>query len=294
MQVKKNIGYIILLFLLTYVTIVYTSSTAEFFKINLDVRTAALADITVSYTYPLSSVYGNPANIVGGKGIEFAYTKWLADVYGNTVVACYSLLNERFGMGLGYSSLGTEFTNVATQDKIVYSDSLISLVLGYKFFNKINIGLSVKDYIQKLDDVSNNAVVLDFGSSFVTKKIVLSIVLKNLGTQLSETKEEIPLQLNLGGKFVILNTEEQKMNLYLEGSVFKDATIYKIATEYTYLGIFTARLGYKFNTDLDKFSLGIGTKFVIPKVKIKTVLDISYIPFGSLGEVVKFSFGIKF
>jgi len=275
-----------------------TQYSADFLNINLDIITSALADVSASYDSPFSSVFTNPANIVGGVGIEIGSTKWLADLNGNTIVLCYSLGREKakLGLGLGYASLSTEFQNVATQQNIKYSDSIISAVVGYKLFSKVRLGLNIKNYLQQLDDISNTALSVDFGSSFVTKKVVLGIVIKNIGSQLSETKEELPLRIDFGSKFVLIGSQEekQKINLFLESSVSQEYTIYKAAVEYIYRNVLSVRFGYKFNTDVDKLTFGVGTKVKIPKINLKSVIDLSYIPYGSLGEVVKFSFGIKF
>jgi len=275
-----------------------TQYSADFLNINPDIRTSALADVSASYNYPFSSVFTNPANIVGGIGIEVGSTKWLADLNGNTIVICYSIGGEKanLGFGLGYASLSTEFQNVATQQNIKYSDSIISAVVGYKLFSKLGLGLTIKNYIQQLDDISNTALAIDFGSSFVTKKVVLGIVIKNIGTQLSETKEGLPIRIDFGSKFVLIGSQEdkQKINLFIEGSVSQENTVYKTAVEYVYHNVLSARIGYKFNTDIDKLTFGVGTKVKIPKINLKSVIDLSYIPYGSLGEVVKFSLGVKF
>ena len=275
-----------------------TQYPADFLNINLDVRTAALADVSASYNYSLSSVFNNPANVVGVVGMEFGSTKWLADLGGNSVAICYSLggIKARLGLGLGYAFVSTKFQDVITQKDIKYSDNLISAVVGYRFFDKIRLGLAIKNYIQQLDEKSNTALAVDIGGSFVTKKVVLGMVAKNFGTQLSETKEELPLKIDFGAKFVLVGSQEdrQKINLFIENSVLKQITVYKIAVEYIYQNILSIRLGYKFNTDVEKLTFGVGTKVKIPKINLKSELNLSYIPYGSLGEVVKFSIGVKF
>ncbi|MCX7716303.1 MAG: PorV/PorQ family protein [Endomicrobia bacterium] len=298
MQVKKMKFLFIysLIFLSIYS---FSVSYSDFLNINLDIRTAALADILSVYPSPFSSVYGNPANSLGIKGIEFGYIQWIGDVVGNSVIAGYSFGGEekeqkKVGIGVGYTKLGTEFEDVLTQQSIQYYDSLLSFVVGYRLLKKLNLGVSVRSYIQQLDNISNTALVFDLGSSFIAKKFGVGVVLKNLGTQLSKTKEELPTRIDVGMKFPILHKEEQKINMFMEcSSILNNATIYKIASEYIYMDVLFARIGYKFNTDMDKFSLGVGAKLTIPKIKLKTNIDLSYIPFGSLGEVVKISFCAK-
>lgn len=296
MQIKK-VKHLMCFFILASECLLF-SSFAEFLNINIDGRTSALADVTSVYTYPFSSIYGNPANCIGIKGVEFGYTQWLSDIVGNTVIAGYSFGSKdkpRLGVGVGYTILGTEFTDIVTQKSIKYADSLSSIVVGYSVFKNLRLGISIKYYLQQMDTISNTAIVIDTGGSFVTKKVVLGMSLRNFGSSLSETKQNLPSRIDVGMKCVILEKEEQqKINLLLEtSSILNDKTVYKVSAEYTYLDVLTARVGYKFNTDLDKFSLGIGAKVKVPKVKLKTNIDLSYIPFGSLGSVLKVSFGIK-
>lgn len=300
MQVKKNIIILfVTIFILCSFLFLYGKSFTDFLNINLDIRTSALGDVSSVYTYPFSSIYGNPANCIGIRGVEFGYTQWVADIAGNSIVAGYSFggkENTKIAVGVGYTSLGTEFIDIVTQKSIKYSDSLSSLVVGYQILKKLRIGVSVKNYVQQMDKISNTAIFGDIGCSFVSKKIVLGVALKNLGSEVSETGQKLPTRIDTGFKFVILEKEEQqKISVFVESSsILEDKTIYKVSAEYTYLDILIARMGYKFNTDVDKFSLGIGAKVKIPKIKLKTNIDLSYIPFGGLGEVVKVSFGVKF
>lgn len=225
-------------------TITKTGTTvAQFLKIGVDARGAAMGGAFAAMEGDLSAMHWNPAGLGHHRGVGamFVHSEWLADLNFNYAAVAFNL-GEVGIMGLNVTSLSTPDEPVRTVERPEGTGELFNsndLALGLTFARQLtdrfSIGGSVKFIRQNIWHMSAGAVALDIGALFTTpfKNVRLGASIVNFGSDMRLDGRDIqfsndPDPFNQGNvEFVNALYETDKFPLPLAFRVGVATELYK-------------------------------------------------------------------
>ncbi len=176
-------------------TITKTGTTvAQFLKIGVDARGAAMGGAFAAMEGDLSAMHWNPAGLGHHRGIGamFAHSEWLAGMNFNYAALAFNL-GEAGIMGLSVTSLSTPNDAVRTVEQpegtgefFNANDLALGVTFARRLTDRFSIGGSVKFIRQNIWHMSAGAVALDIGALFTTpfKNIRLGASIVNFGSDM--------------------------------------------------------------------------------------------------------------
>lgn len=183
-------------------TITKTGTTsAQFLKIGVDARSAAMGNAFAGMQGSLSAMHYNPAGLSQISGMEaiFSHHTWLADINYNYFAFAFEMP--------GFGTLGASVTSLGIPDDVVRtverpdgtgeffnaSDIAIGLTFARQLTDKFSIGGSVKFIRQNIWHSSANGVAADIGALFTTpfKNIRLGASIINFGSDMKMNGRDI-------------------------------------------------------------------------------------------------------
>ena len=307
----KNIKSLLIIFLILIFSFVNVyaffskddvgTTTAQFLKLGIGARSAALGNAVASVYTATDSIYWNPSNLgyMDRKELSFSHTIWFEDISYQWLA--FALPTEKygvFGAAVQYVSYGSmdriDNTNVHYGS---FSPIDMALYLSYaNNYKKVYYGASLKYIYSKIEN-SASAVAADFGVNYDLNNNRTSVgaALTNVGTKMKFNKEEenLPMLFKSGISHFITYDWMVSFDLNFP----RDNEIYfNLGTEY-YIEIaksaeLALRAGYDGrNKDVPGFNwltLGFGLQY------LDYVFDYAFIPYGDIGMTHRFSFSIKF
>ena len=152
------------------------TAVAQFLKIGVDARGAAMGGAFAAMEGDLSAVHWNPAGLGHHRGLEaiFAHSEWLADMNFNFAAVAFNL-GELGVAGLSVTSLSTPEDLVrtveqpeGTGEKFSANDLALGLTFARRLTDRFSIGGTLKFVRQGIWHMSATAVALDVGALFTT------------------------------------------------------------------------------------------------------------------------------
>lgn len=176
-------------------TITKTGTTvAQFLKIGVDARGAAMGGAFAAMEGDLSAMHWNPAGLGHhqGIGVMFAHNQWLADMNFHFAAVAFDI--QGLGvMGLSVTSLGVPDDFVRTVEKPEGTGELFNandLALGLSFARRLtdrfSIGGTAKYIRQNIWHMNASAVAVDIGALFTTpfNNVRLGASITNFGSDM--------------------------------------------------------------------------------------------------------------
>ncbi len=296
----------------------------QFLKINGDARQAALGGAyTAISNGDASAIFGNPAALSDVKKIDVQVNvlKWVADINHQSIAVAYNI--DQIGVVgasiamLNYgdipetinSPLGTGGTTpLITGNMFTANDFAVGISFARKITDKLSIGGNIRWIQQKIAEYSMKNWSLDFGTIYYTgfRSLRLAITARNFGpdSRFSGWSEEyqtesdnvrMPLDFRAG---IAMDFFDEVGSLHLltvivEGDHPNDGKEkFQFGVSYAFDGIFFVRGGYKFNYDVQRFTLGAGITYTVGG--IVSTINYAYVDFGELTQVHMFSLGFSF
>jgi hypothetical protein len=170
---------------------------------------------------------------------------------------------EDYAIGLAYAYPVNDRFSFGVKVKLVHED------LGNATFYKGHA--EYDDGISSTEDFSLNHWGFDFGGFYETgyKDLALAVAFQNYSGDMKYWAEEfqMPLVLRMGmcmdiAKLFMAENKEIELNTAVDVLHPIDYTErVHVGTELVYMKMFAVRAGYKFNYDVENYSLGVGVKF---------------------------------
>jgi hypothetical protein len=296
----------------------------QFLHLPTNARNAALANIVGLNNNDASAAFSNPANLVDIPNFDVAFSRldYVADITYTTAAIAKNFGGWGvFGLHLASLDAGTMYRteNIESPDIDVTlrsgdlgtfeaGDFLVGLSYARRITDKLSIGGNIGRLYETLDSTDVENWNVDFGLFFETgfRSLKLSMVARNFGpdaeftgfTELYGIPQSVrmPLDFRLGVSYDIIENTDGNPHLltaYLEGSHPNDSRErVHAALEYTMMGMFSVRGGYKFNYDEQGLTLGGGVNFVMGNIGGR--IDYAYIDYGLLSTVHLFTVGFRF
>lgn len=282
------------------------TTSAAFIKLGSGSRPAALADAYVAAADDASGLAYNPAGMsqmLAGE-VSLTHTEWFRGLR-------YENLNAVFSLGDG-GMIGTTINflsipSITRTEQIANTpdpsqnyrevgnftpfDLQLGLAYSRPLYTNLLAGLNFKVLTQSIDDKSTVGLGMDVGAIYMlptVKNLGLGLSVQNLGTPIKLKREafELPMLFRLGASYRALS---EKMLLLAEVDLPNDvAPVFACGLEYDFGGKFFPRVGYRYNSLFNPWTVGLGAKYDSLGV------DLSIVPFGELGLTYRATLTFKF
>jgi hypothetical protein len=260
-------------------------------------------------------MFWNPAGLAEIEESEllFSHNAWIADISMNAIGVGMNINNwGTFGINAIWMDYGElHRTSVATtieeSAEYGYIDegtfSPCDIAIGITYANKVSTQFSFGGQIRYLyEDYGSNRTInptgvistthntmsafcFDFGTLYYPgyKSLALSMTIQNFSTDLKYQQESFstPLTFKIGVSMNMLDLMDNKTRssllLAIDAIHPRDySERINIGLEYSYLGIFNLRGGYRMNYDEGNFTTGAGFRYSLSN-SLGVKIDASYI-----------------
>jgi hypothetical protein len=288
-------------------------STAQFLKIGVGGRAAALGGSFVAISDDASALYWNPAGLAQFKKnqVMFSHNIWLVDINHDFIGVVYHLDSENtFGASLTALTtddmpVTTEFAPFGTGEYFGFSDIAISISYARKMTEQFSFGGTVKYIEETLDKLKMRGVMIDLGTYYKTGlgSARFAVTVSNFGAELAPDGEVIligkrkqsewqsfapPTIFRIGFAIEPYQSEEHRVTTAIQLNHPNDnSENVVLGLEYAWQETLFIRGGYKFNVDEQNYSFGAGLN--VPISMAEFTLNYAFANFERLGSTHRFS-----
>lgn len=171
------------------------TSAANFLKIGVGGRAAAMAGAITGQVDDPTSLFWNPSGIAHARNIELVVNRndWILDLTHNYIAAVLPAGNVgHFGLSINYLDMGKMDRTTALQpegDGTSFSASDVAIGLAYakKMSDRFNVGMQLKMIQETISFSSARAVAIDAGSQYITRfsGLKIGIAITNFGSKMT-------------------------------------------------------------------------------------------------------------
>ncbi len=288
-------------------------STAQFLKIGVGGRAAALGESFIAIADDASALYWNPAGLAQFKKnqVIFSHNIWLVDINHDFVGVVYHLDSDNtFGASLTALTMEdmpvtTEFAPFGTGEYFGFSDIAISISYARKMTDQFSFGGTVKYIEETLDKLKMRGVMIDLGTYYRTGLGTsrFAVTVSNFGAELAPDGEVIlvgnrkqsewqsfapPTIFRIGFAIEPYESEEHRVTTSAQLNHPNDNSENLVfGVEYAWRKMLFIRGGYKLNVDEQNYSFGAGLN--VPISIAEFTLDYAFANFERLGSAHRFS-----
>ena len=281
------------------------SSGADFVKIGVGARPAAMGEAFVAAASDINAAYWNPAGLalIERPEASFMHLAYLADVsYENIAVG--GPISRLSGWGASVSYLwqapfdSTKNTfGAPTQAAVTASDLAVGLSYGYNFGNfrttdfnvsNISMGATLKLIQRSLSDRTANAVYGDAGIlAEILEGLRLGFMIQNAGTTITfiSAADPAPLNTKLGLAWDLKFNDANRMMLAYDINHPIDIANpnfnrwrQNLGAEYWLFNTLALRGGYELGYDLGGLTAGAGFRWQ------NLGVDYAFVPYSLVGN----------
>jgi len=303
---------------------------AQFLKIPVGPRAAAKAGAVVSNSDDASSLFWNPAGIVGVKsGALFAaHADWWATVKLNHAAYVQSF-DDIGSFGVSVTVLSMDAMEVTTEDDpegtgqtFDAQDVMIGASYARRLTTEFSVGVTAKYIQQRIWNESASGVAFDVGTQYRIgfRDLTIGMSMSNFGANMTYAGRDLsvdytvdPNNSNVRLAPASLAAEEFPLPLYFQVgismspytsenfSVLLAADVahpndnqerVNVGAEVTVLGQLFLRGGYRFGYDIEKATMGVGV--ALPLGSVSLTADYAYAMYDLLPNISRFSVGMTF
>ncbi len=270
----------------------------QFLNIPPNPVSMALAGRGIHYDSNHTNWLWQPASaaVDRDKSLSASHSTWIGDTAYSSLVYSYSKRSSHFGLGL----INLSYGEIEKRDETGllighYNPSDINVRGNYalRLNPSLYLGGNLGVIYEKLDTASSLALNSDLGVTFLppVKDNRMSFAVRNLGiaNKTDEERVKLPLSMDLDlYQGVTLGEQKLGVEASFVKAVDEDLRI-ALSTELQLMQKLYLRAGYKFNTDAESFSVGMGLEL------FRIAIDYGYVPFSKgLNDVHSFGLSYQF
>ena len=261
---------------------------ANFLKIGVGARAAAMGEAFTAVTDDSTSLYWNPAGLTRLEGRELSamYNAWFEGIGQGYVSMGFPLLGGTLALGANYVNMGDlEGRDESGNPTGTFKASDLDISVGFAGrLGKFLLGLSGGMLRSTIATDTKTAFLATLGTLVeINESFSVGVVAQNLGTKLGT--DSLPLILKVG-----LALELRSISMAIDIGKSQDTDLYYCLGVESWIGSMLAlRAGYKIGKDVGPgWTAGLGFK------TSRFGLDYAYVPYGELGGTHRISLGIGF
>jgi len=305
------------------------TSGAQFLKIPVSARAAAMGGAYIGICAEASSVFWNPAGIANVKfsALHFSNTKWFDTFNVNAGAFVYSAGN--FGtIAVSFQTLGMGEMEITTEAEpngtALYFDAQ-DLALGVSYArhltNRFRVGLTAKYIKQRIWNEVANGVAFDVGTQYQLpfNNLTIAMSMLNFGPDMAFNGPDLSVKYDgnsdIPNRLIPTRLETESyplplsfqfgiaIDLYRSNYVSARAAVdavhpndnqerIHLGTEISFYDRLFLRTGYRHNHDDEVYNMGFGVTAFISGVLLG--MDYSYSMYDILPDVHQYSLGVNF
>lgn len=305
------------------------TSGAQFLKIPVSARAAAMGGAYVAVCQDATSPFWNPAGIgrVKAQAAHFSHAKWFDTFDVNAASFIYNAGN--FGvfaasvlmLSVDDMEITTESEPNGTGGFFDAQDVAIALSYGRVLTDRFRVGLTARYIQQRIWNETANGLAFDVGTQYQLpfRNLTIAMSMSNFGPDMRYNGADLSVKwdqdANLPNRLVPtrLETETYALPLNFEFGIamdmFHSRHVKAIAaldavhpndnderihlgTEVTFFDRLALRGGYKINMDEELYDLGFGLNAFFAGIPL--MVDYAYSVYDILPDVHRLSFGVTF
>jgi hypothetical protein len=299
----------------------------QFLKLGVGARETALGDAAVAFVRGPGAMFWNAAGIATDERASalFFHNQWIAGIRHNYVAVTTPLTEQHF-VGIAVNLLGMDDMEETTIDqpqgtgrRFTAGDLAVSGSYAFRVTDRFTAGVSAKYVREYIWDMAADGWAFDVGMLYVLDQWRLGVTFKDFGTdkriqgaQLESDQEifqdwdtspvvmslaaksiRLPMSFHAGVAYEVMNLEEHQLSVMGNISYFYDiGEKENLGVEYTYLGLYSLRAGYKFKRDLVSLTGGLGVRVDIGGVEVGA--DFAVLAMEDFGTRSQFDLVITF
>ncbi len=289
-------------------------SGMQYLKIGVDAAMVGRGEAGISYVKGVPAIFWNPAGLADlqGKEFYFSHNLWIADISMDAVALGLNMGNNgafalsAIWMDYGKLNATAVANSVAGANQLGYVDegtfSPTDLAIGLAYSLRISEQFSVGGQVRFLyENYGQNTIVTQSGASQNVSNIVqtfsfdmgtlyypgfksfaFAMSIQNFSPAIKYQEEAFstPLTFKLGVSMNMLDLLEEKpkssLLLAVDAIHPRDySERLNVGLEYSYLGLFQVRAGYRSNYDVGNYTTGVGIRYSFSN-ETQINLDVSY------------------
>ncbi|MEW6608509.1 MAG: PorV/PorQ family protein [bacterium] len=278
------------------------ATAANFLKLAIGARPAAMGEAFCSIADDINAAYWNPAGLARVKEFQLTaiHKNWFEGINGGYLGYLQPMDKGALGVSIIYLDEGK--IQEIKKDKTVVGtfkaeDAGVAVSFAQALKENLLLGANLKYIHQKIADVSAMGLAGDIGLIYKpTKFLNWGFVVQNIGTKIKFVNDGFPLPLNFKTG---LSYQNKGLTLALDvNKAIDNDPLICLGVESKIGNILALRMGYRWFTkdqklDLYKsapvgltggFGLGLGNTYF---------LDYAYVPYGDLGDTHCIAFVMK-
>jgi hypothetical protein len=303
------------------------TSGAQFLKIPVSARAAAMGGAYVAICQDATSPFWNPAGMakVKNHAVHFSHAKWFDTFDVNAAAYIYNA--GRFGsLGISATMLSvdemeitTEFSPNGTGRYFDAQDMALAVSYARDLTDRFRVGITTRYIQQRIWNETANGLAFDIGTQYQLpfRNLTIAMCMSNFGPDMQFSGADLSVKWDEDSNFpnrlvpTRLETEPYALPLNFEFGVAMDLfrTQYvrgllavdavhpndnreriHIGSEITVFDRIAFRGGYKLNHDDEMYNLGFGLTAFLSGIPFQ--VDYSYSVYDILPDVHRFSFGL--
>jgi hypothetical protein len=303
---------------------------AQFLKIPAGARAAGMSAAVVSHTNDVSSLFWNPAGIVGvqSTGLSVSHTAWWATIQLNQAAFVQSF-EDLGSIGISLIALSMDKMDVTTEDMpegtgqtFDAMDLMIGVSYARKLTDAFSVGVTAKYVQQRIWNESANGVAFDIGTQYRIgyRDLTLGMSMSNFGGDMTYdgrdldvkydvdprtgterlspaklTPDEYPLPLHFQVGLSMSPYIDENFSVLLAADVVHPSDNRErvnLGIEVSVFRHLFLRGGYRFGYDVEKASFGAGVWLPLGGTDI--TVDYAYAMYDPLPNISWISVGMTF
>lgn len=305
------------------------TSGAQFLKIPVSARAAAMGGAYVAVCQDATSPYWNPAGItrVKNQAAHFSHTKWFDTFDVNAAAFVYN--KSGFGaVAASVMMLGVDEMEIVTESEpngtgryFDAQDFAAALTYARDLTDRFRVGLTARYIQQRIWNESASGLAFDVGTQYQLpfRNLTIAMTMSNFGADMRYQGADLSVKYdgdpNFPNRLVPTRLETEPFALplnfafgvamdlfrsrYAKGIIALDAIHpndnderIHVGTELTFFDRLALRGGYKINMDEELYDVGFGVNSFFTGLPLS--VDYSYSVYDILPDVHRFSFGLVF
>ncbi|MCA9782890.1 MAG: PorV/PorQ family protein [Candidatus Cloacimonetes bacterium] len=307
------------------------TTAAQFLKLPVSARAAALGDAGLALSLPGESIWGgaetlllNPAALADSRGPRVAVSQQrLLGQLDHGVAAWTRPLGDHSAWGLGLNWLSVANQEITTETEpsgtgaeYSYGDLALSVGGGWRLNERLSAGLTGRYLRQSLhnEEASGLSADLSLLLALPWREARLAVAIQNFGTRLQLEGDDLLLP-GSNQQLATLSTQDFAQplifKLAMAGELWHDGgqrlewsaqaehpndnrRRLGLGLEYSLKQQLALRVGRRFRSDLESWSAGVGVRTAIPGTPLTATVDAAWVATRYFQDQRLFSLGVTF
>jgi hypothetical protein len=299
----------------------------QFLRIGVGARETALGESGTAFAEGAGAIFWNPAGLTNGDRteVQFFYNPWFASIKQSFMAAKIPITADNV-VGLSVNLLSMDDMEETTIDepqgtgrKFTSGDMALGATYAQRISDRFTAAVTAKYVREYIWDMVADGWAFDIGMQYRFDNLYLGMVMKDFGPnkeisggQLEMNQQifenwdtspalvsvvpkdiRLPVSFQFGAGYAVLENESHRVRAMGNIAYYMDiGEVENLGAEYTFLGDYSLRVGYKFKRDIMGLAFGAGVKTMLGSMEVGA--DFAAVQMSDFGYRTQFSLSMSF